>query len=146
MTTKFAESGDCTMLSARSTHYWLWFLAFGLLSGIATRFTTEFVVVTITGLLGLLAGVKAFKGIARFYDLVIGLIFTVLGLIGIVASLGLGPKIGLSTAGNILGLQLGIPYSPIHLVLGLTSLNYSIKPSVTGQAVTVATERAQSAA
>jgi len=134
------------MLSARSTHYWLWFLAFGLLSGLATHFNTEFVVVSITGLLGLLAGMKAFSQTARFYDLIVGLLFTVLGLIGIVVSLGLANKIGLSTGNNILGLQLGIPYSPIHLVLGLTSLNHSIKPSVTGSAVTVATERAQQAA
>ncbi len=134
------------MLNTRSTHYWLWFLAFGLLSGIAKGFNTEFTVVTVTGLLGLLVGLMPKGTLSRGYDLVIGLIFTVLGLIGIVASLGLASKIGLSTAGDILGLQLGIPYSPIHLVLGLTSLNHSLKPAVTGSAVTVATERAQQAA
>lgn len=134
------------MISSRSTHYWLWFLLFGLVAAIAKGFNTETVVVGIAGLLGLLMG---FGGLARFsrpYDLIVGLIFTALGLIGIVTSLRIGGQIGLSTSGNILGLSLAIPYNLIHTVLGLTSLNHSFKQSTAATTVAVATPTTANAA
>jgi hypothetical protein len=72
---------------------------------------------------------------------VIGLIFAVVGLLGILASLKVANTIGISTSGAILGLSLAIPYSLIHTVLGLTSLNHAFKPTVTTAPVTVAPPR-----
>jgi hypothetical protein len=130
------------MLNSRSTHYWLWFLLFGVVAALAKGLNTETAAVSITGALGLLTGLGAFKGAARVYDLIVGLLFTLLGLLGVVMNLGLGPKLGVNAAGDIFGLSLAIPYSLIHTVLGLTSLNHGLKPAPTAPAVTV-TEHAQ---
>lgn len=130
------------MLNSRSTHYWLWFLLFGIVAALAKGFTTETAAVSITGALGLLTGLGAFKGASRIYDLIIGLLFTLLGLLGIVMNLGLGQKVGINAASDIFGLSLAIPYSLIHTVLGLTSLSHGLKPAPVAPAVTV-TEHTQ---
>jgi hypothetical protein len=131
-----------TMLNSRSTHYWLWFLLFGVVAALAKGFTTETAAVSITGALGLLTGIAAFRGTARIYDLIVGLLFTLLGLLGVIMNLGLGQKVGVNAAGDIFGLSLQIPYSLIHTVLGLTSLNHGLKPAPVAPAVTV-TEHTQ---
>ena len=81
------------MLSQRNTHYWLWFLLFGVVSALATiskgeGITTETMWLLIAGFLGLLLGMLI-PALARPYDLVIGLLFTIVGLLGILHAFGL---------------------------------------------------------
>ena len=74
--------------------------------------------------------------LARPFDLVIGLLFTVVGLLGILHAFGLN----LISAGNvlpnaidsaaILGLSLSLPYALIHTLLGLTSLGHGLRAQV----------------
>lgn len=130
------------MLNSRSTHYWLWFVLFGLVQGIAKGFNnTETVVVGLAGLVGIITGVGGGR-FGRGYDLVAGLIFTLLGVLGILTSLSISKQLGLSTSDNILGLSLLVPYNLIHTVLGLTSLNQSFKPAPLPTTVEVATNPA----
>ena len=81
------------MLSQRNTHYWLWFLLFGVISALVTiskgeGVTTETMWLLIAGFLGLLLG-AFLPSLARPYDLVIGLLFTAVGLLGILHNFGL---------------------------------------------------------
>src|SRR5215831_558868 len=107
------------MLSQRNTHYWLWFLLFGVVSALVTisqgiGISTETMWLLIAGLLGLLLG-ALIPSLARPYDLVIGLLFTTVGLLGIlhnfgmnlVATSGIAPSAIDETA--ILGLSLSLP-------------------------------------
>jgi len=140
------------MLSQRNTHYWLWFLLFGVVSALATiskgeGITTETMWLLIAGFLGLLLGMLL-PSLARPYDLVIGLLFATVGLLGIlhnfgmnlVATSGIAPNAIDETA--ILGLSLTLPYALIHTVLGLTSLSHGLRARVATSRVSVATPAA----
>jgi hypothetical protein len=134
------QERDLSMISQRSTHYWLWFLLFGLVAGLAKGFDTEAIVVSATGILGVITGARALNDrLGRLYDLVVGLVFTGLGLLGILHSFPQSKDLGIVSADTILGLSLMIPYSLIHTVLGLTSLNHGFKPPAVTPKVTVAT-------
>ena len=117
----------------RDTHYFLWFIFFGVLSGLIhyvnqPTFDPESTWLTICGLLGMLLGAKWIAGgnLSRWYDLLAGLIFALAGGIGI--ALGFNVNIGdLSSNGALLGLSLGVLPSLLHAVLGLTSLNHAIR-------------------
>ncbi len=130
------------MVNSRSTHYWLWFLLFGLVAGFAQKegFDSEAIVMSAVGAVGLLLGFSGGLRFARPFDLVVGLVFAGLGLLGILTSLGnLGHNLGLSASGYILGLKMTVPYCLIHTVLGLTSLNHGFKTAVAPTTVAVAT-------
>lgn len=127
------------MLSARSTHYWLWFILFGVVSTIVVWRTrgsldTEAVWLLVTGFLGVLMGVGGLGlRLSRPFDLIIGLLFTAGGLLGLLHNLGynLVPS-DASTANTIdqsaiIGLSLSLPYALIHTLLGLTSLNHGLR-------------------
>ena len=135
------------MLSQRNTHYWLWFLLFGVVSALVnwsqgSGITTETLWLLITGLLGLLLGLFV-PALARPFDLVIGGLFTVVGLLGILHAFG----VNLVPSGNvppnaidttaILGLSLSLPYALIHTLLGLTSLNHGLRAQVATSRVAV---------
>jgi len=135
------------MLSPRNTHYWLWFLLFGVVSALVnwsqgSGITTETLWLLITGLLGLLLGLFV-PALARPFDLVIGGLFTVVGLLGILHAFG----VNLVPSGNvppnaidttaILGLSLSLPYALIHTLLGLTSLNHGLRAQVATSRVAV---------
>jgi hypothetical protein len=138
------------MLSQRNTHYWLWFLLFGVVSALVTTskgqgITTETMWLLIAGFLGLLLG-AFIPPLARPYDLVIGLLFTTVGLLGILHNFGLNlvgqpsaiaPNAIDETA--ILGLSLSLSYALIHTVLGLTSLSHGLRAQVATSRVAVAT-------
>jgi hypothetical protein len=138
------------MLSQRNTHYWLWFLLFGVVSALVTiskgdGIATETMWLLIAGFLGLLLG-AFLPTLARPYDLVIGLLFTAVGLLGILHNFGLNlvaqnsglaPNAIDETA--ILGLSLSLPYALIHTVLGLTSLSHGLRARVATSRVAVAT-------
>ena len=127
------------MLSARSTHYWLWFILFGVVSSLVVwrlhgSLDTASVWLLVTGLLGVLLGVGGLGArLSRPYDLVIGLLFTAIGLLGLLHNLGynLVPTTSetATTIGQsaILGLSLALPYALIHTLLGLTSLNHGLR-------------------
>lgn len=137
------------MLSQRNTHYWLWFLLFGVVSALVTvskgeGITTETMWLLITGFLGLLLG-AFMPSLARPFDLVIGLLFTVVGLLGVLHAFGLNLVATSGIAPNaidettILGLSLSLPYALIHTVLGLTSLSHGLRAKVATSRVAVAT-------
>lgn len=126
----------------RSTHYFLWFIFFGLVFGIV-RFApgasqhaldAEALWLTITGLLGMIVTAKWLNEgkFARPYDFVVGLILTIVGLIGIAQAFQPALLAGVNAAGSvisstsILGLLTTMPYALIHVVLGLTSINHGI--------------------
>ena len=137
------------MLSQRNTHYWLWFLLFGVVSALVTiskgeGITAETMWLLIAGFLGLLLG-AFLPALARPFDLVIGLLFTGIGALGILhnfglnlvaTSSGIAPNAIDQTA--ILGLSLSLPYALIHTVLGLTSLSHGVRMKVARSQVTVA--------
>ena len=140
------------MLSQRNTHYWLWFLLFGVVSALVTvskgeGVSTETMWLLIAGLLGLVLGMLL-PSLSRPYDLVIGLLFAGVGLLGIlhnfgmnlVATSGIAPDAIDKTA--ILGLSLSLPYALIHTVLGLTSLSHGLRARVATSRVAVATPTA----
>jgi hypothetical protein len=141
------------MLSQRNTHYWLWFLLFGVISALVSLskgdgITTETMWLLIAGFLGLLTG-WFFQPLARPYDLVIGLLFTTVGLLGILHNFGLnlvGQPSGIAPNAidetAILGLSLSLPYALIHSVLGLTSLSHGLRAKVAMSQVQVATPSA----
>ena len=128
------------MLSQRNTHYWLWFLLFGVVSALVNwsqgnGITTETLWLLITGFLGLVLGLLV-PALARPFDLVIGGLFTLVGLLGILHAFGVNlvpsgnvPPNALDTTA-ILGLSLGLPYALIHTLLGLTSLNHGLRTQV----------------
>ena len=127
------------MLSVRSVHYWLWFILFGVVSSLVLLRTvghldSEAIWLLMTGLLGLLFGLGGLGlRLARPYDLIIGLLFTGVGLLGLLHNLGyvLVPTSSdtASTVGQsaIIGLSLALPYALIHTLLGLTSLNHGLR-------------------
>jgi hypothetical protein len=138
------------MLSTRSAHYWLWFLLFGIVATLVSLhqgggLSAESVWLLVTGALGVLTG--AIKSLMRPYDLAAGLVFTGVGMLGILHNLGFilvatNSSVPNGTVNNaaILGLSLGLTYSLIHTLLGLTSLNHGIAARVA--APMPATERA----
>lgn len=127
------------MLSARSTHYWLWFILFGVVSSLVVwrihgSLDSESVWLLVTGLLGVILGVGGLGArFSRPYDLIVGLLFTAVGLLGLLHNLGyvLVPTSSdtASTVGQsaIIGLSLALPYALIHTLLGLTSLNHGLR-------------------
>ncbi len=138
------------MISSRSTHYWLWFLLFGVVSVVVAEYnnqslTSETIILLVTGFVGLLTGFGLFARFGRPYDLLVGLFFTVIGVLGIMDGLGFhviassGTAASAALAGqSILGLFLGLPFALIHTLLGLTSLNHGLKAASTAARVSVA--------
>jgi hypothetical protein len=136
------------MLSQRTTHYWLWFLLFGVVAGLAYMVgkanlagipKSEPIWLFVTGLLGIVAGAgKLTSRFTRPYDLVVGLIFTAIGLLGLLHNFGINLTGSSAISSDaILGLSLSLPFALIHTVLGLTSLNQSFKVTPLGSPVVV---------
>ena len=116
------------MVSQRNAHYWLWFLVFGIVSvavGAVTGagLTAESVWLLVAGFLGLLFGRMA-TGLARPYDVIAGLLFTIVGVLGVLHNFNVALPSSVDTT-TLLGLSMSLPYALIHTVLGLGSLNLS---------------------
>jgi hypothetical protein len=110
--------------------------------------TSETMWLLVAGLLGVLTG-SFMPSFVRPHDLVIGLLFIIVGLLGILHNLGLnlvGQPRGLAPNAidgtAILGLSLCLPYALIHTVLGLTSLSHGLRAKSATSHVTVATPTA----
>jgi hypothetical protein len=127
-------------MSHRNTHYWLWFLLFGVVAGLATfththTLDTESTWLLVTGVVGIVVGAKWLNEgkLTRPYDAIVGVIFTLVGLLGILETFGvnvlgqlhLGG--GLVSSTSVLGLSLTLPACLIHTWLGLHSLNHATK-------------------
>ncbi|HKV85447.1 MAG TPA: hypothetical protein VJN88_12885 [Ktedonobacterales bacterium] len=123
-------------MSHRYTHYWLWFLLFGLIGGLLyyhqhSKLDSESTWLLVSGLLGILVATKWLNGgkWARSYDIAIGVIFGGVGIVGILVGFGIlsfGTK-GYITETAILGLSLQSLAPLIHTVLGFASLNHGVK-------------------
>lgn len=143
------------MVSSRSTLYWLWFLLFGVLPSFVEwsqqqSLGHEVLWLLITGLIGVIAG--GFGGrLARPYDLIVGMLFSTVGMLGILHNLGYNlvadnpPAPGVLDTSAILGLTLSLSYSLIHLLLGLTALNIGLRTGTTTRSA-VAVESARATA
>ena len=126
-------------MSHRSTHYWLWFLFFGVIAGAITysqhhMLDSESIWLLVSGLLGLVVGAKWLSDgqLARPYDLVVGIIFAAAGAVGILHGFGANvlPKSALNgaiTSTSFLGLSLALFPSLIHAVLGLQSIRHGAR-------------------
>lgn len=129
-------------MSHRSTHYWLWFLLFGLIGGLLyynanRKLDSESIWLLVSGLLGLVVGMKWLNNgkWTRQYDIIIGVIFTLVGILGILQGFKLfdashvvkGMPSSVLTHDALLGLSLTGLAVLINTVLGLTSLNHGLK-------------------
>ncbi|HEX9035389.1 MAG TPA: hypothetical protein VF808_00195 [Ktedonobacterales bacterium] len=127
------------MFAARSAQYWLWFLLLGVVSTLVDyssghslgSISSESLWLLLGGLAGIIAGV--FASLSRPYDLLIGLLFLSIGVIGILHNFGV-ILVSQNTATShafdgtaVLGLSLSLPYALIHSLLGLTSLTQGIR-------------------
>jgi hypothetical protein len=122
----------------RSTHYWLWFLFFGVIATLVAltqqgKPDSEALWLLIAGALGLILGARwlADGALSRPYDFVAGIIFTLVGILGILAAFKINLLSGLPSNivsdGHVIGLSIGLLPSLVHTVLGLTSLNHALR-------------------
>lgn len=130
-------------MTHRQTHYWLWFLLFGIIGGLlyynnpVNKHTIdgESIWLLVTGLLGLILGAKWLNDgkLARPYDIIIGIIFAVVGIIGILTGFGLhvlnqvNAPDNLVSGTEILGLALTGLAPLINTFLGLVSIHHGIE-------------------
>lgn len=126
-------------MSHRSTHYWLWFLLFGLIGGLLyyntnNKLDSESIWLLASGLLGLVVGMKWLNEgkWTRPYDIIIGVIFTVVGILGIlqgfrVINIAKIAPSSIASSGALIGLSVTGLAVLINTVLGLTSLNHGLK-------------------
>jgi hypothetical protein len=128
------------MVKERSAHYFLWFIFFVLIAGIASyvnsqQFSSESIWLLVSGLLGILVTQKWLNEgkFARTYDFIIGVIFTLVGLVGVLDAFkihllsGVSLPAGLVTSSTILGLSITpLLIALVHMVLGLQSLNHGL--------------------
>jgi hypothetical protein len=122
-------------ISHRSSHYWLWFLVFGIIPLLATlktgfganAATYNAIWLVGSGLLGLLLGnSRIYDGrLARPFDFIIGIIFTLAGLVGIVKMFGISTAgaDGILTSAGLLVTGL-LPV--IYAFLGIKSLHHAV--------------------
>jgi len=127
-------------MSHRNAHYWLWFLVFGVVAGLLyykdnKTLSSESIWLLVTGLLGILVAADWLNNgkFAKPYDLIVGIIFAVVGVFGILLQFGLFhltiSKVpsGLISNNTLIGLSLATFPALIHTVLGLNSINHSLK-------------------
>jgi hypothetical protein len=132
------------MLLTRNTYYWLWFLIFGVTSAAATflqthHLGTEDILMFATGLGGVVIGPKSCApALVKPYDLAVGIIFFIVGILGILRAFDISlintssiiPGI-LLTQTKFLGLSLFLHPAVLHTALGFLSLRYGLKNPTT---------------
>jgi hypothetical protein len=128
------------MFSHRNAHYWLWFLVFGVIAGLLNykahgTLGSEAIWLLVSGLIGIIVGGRWLNEgkLAKPYDLIVGIIFAAVGIIGILLNFGLfnlskvGLPSGVLSNDSLIGLSLAVFPSLIHTVLGLNSINHGFK-------------------
>jgi len=138
-------------MSSRSNHYFLWFIVFGLIAGLVSflgsglqGIDTEAYWLLGGGVLGMLLSSKRLNEgkISRYYDLILGVILLLAGLVGVGAHISQvsssitgalgsvitnpGPSI---ENAHLLGLSLAIFPAIVHLLLGFTSFRHGLSNS-----------------
>lgn len=122
----------------RHSHYWLWFLLFGVIPLIqalqkggfgANAATYETIWLIGAGVLGLVFGLRALNDgkLAQPYDVIIGLIFTIAGVVGIVGYFGSLGSVS-DFVSNTLHISVAGLYPLVHTYLGVKSLHHGIRP------------------
>lgn len=130
------------MVKERHAHYFLWFIFFGLIAGIASyvdtkQISSESIWLFVCGILGILV-TQNWLAEGRFtkpFDFIIGVIFTLVGVVGILQAFrvdlvgGLHDVPGgLVNATSILGLSITpLVIALVHTVLGLQTLNHGLR-------------------
>lgn len=133
------------MVKERHAHYFLWFIFFGLIAGLASFLgkdhsvaSSEAIWLFVCGVLGIVVTQRWLNEgkFAKPYDFIIGVIFTLVGLVGVLNTFGVHLLSSLSSlptavldkqAGTLIGLSLGLLPALIHTVLGLQSLNHGMR-------------------
>lgn len=129
------------MVKERHAHYFLWFIFFGLIAGIAgyvntQQISSESIWLVVAGVLGFLVTQNWLNEgkFARVYDFIIGVIFTLVGLVGVLDAFkvhllnGVSAPAGLITSSSILGLATTpLLIALVHTVLGLQTLNHGLR-------------------
>jgi hypothetical protein len=126
------------MKGHRGSHYWLWFLLFGVLPllnlllhgghlGLDAQSKEVYWLVG-AGLLGLVFGLNSVNEgkLAKPFDVIIGIIFALAGLVGILNTFGIGfsPVVGFF---GTIGLMTSFLYALIHTFLGIKSLHHGLE-------------------
>ena len=123
------------MVKDRSAHYFLWFIFFGLIAGVASyvntqQFSSESIWLFVSGLLGILVTQKWLNDgkFAQIYDFIIGVIFTLVGLVGVLDAFKIHLLSGVSLPAGLCD-QHHDPWSEpstpllialVHMVLGFS--------------------------
>lgn len=140
------QAVEGVVMKERTGHYFLWFLVFGLIAGLVSfigekTLSSEAIWLLGSGVLGLLIAHKSVKnsGIARYFDFIIGIIFMVAGIIGIVynfksslipsAVTSSGVTAGTGQNAVLIGLSLALFPAIVHLLLGFTSFRHGLENS-----------------
>ena len=120
----------------RTSHYWLWFLIFGAIPFIQTiqggfkadvaSYTSYWLVGT--GLLGLVLGLRNINEgkLARPFDVIVGIIFAIAGVVGILGYFSI-PLGGVDSIINTIGLATSGLYPLIFTFLGLKSVHHGLE-------------------
>ena len=129
-------------MSHRSTHYWLWFLLFGVIGALLyynghKTLDGESTWLLVTGVLGLIVGSKWLNEgkLAKPYDIIVGIIFAIVGIVGILTGFGMHVLNNINVGSNlvsnttILGLSLTGLSPLINTFLGLVSLHHGTERS-----------------
>lgn len=122
-------------VSHRASHYWFWFLVFGVIPLVlawqhgfgANPQTYEALWLVGAGLIGLLVGNRNINEgkLTQPYDLVVGVVFALAGIVGILGWFG----VNLGGAGSMvstIGLSLSGLYPLLHTYLGLKSFHHGL--------------------
>jgi len=139
------------MTFPRSMYYWLWFLLFGTIPLLAAIFqqedlTAETFWLFFVGGAGLIVGCKSLVSWSKPFDIIIGITFFVLGVLGILHNLGFIfsnnnthiPN-GAVSSESFLGISLTLKASLLHTLLGFLSFNFGIKSSTVVSTLSVNT-------
>jgi hypothetical protein len=132
------------MVRHRTAHYSLVFLFLGVIAASGSLFakaglSPESIWFLVTGLIGVVVNRINRGALVRPYDLMVGSVFTLVGLVGILlqfklnllTSTGLAHTrlVGTTTDGHpeLVGLDLSFFPALVYAFLGLTSLNHGLK-------------------
>lgn len=135
-------------MSSRSGHYFTWFVVFGLIAGVVSLISQhtlsgESIWLVAGGVIGSLLAHQRVNDFARYYDIALGVIFALAGLVGLVytAKASLLPNslqdshllVGAGQDAVLLGLSLAVIPATLHLILGYTSFRHGARNSAKGK-------------